>query len=1143
MVKRIDYGRTVWGNYFLETLNSFYNRYESARILRGKTYANTGKVCSIDLKDSIIKSKVRGNWDPFYHVSLEFTSFENKEKKMIINIIKNNPIILSELMNANLSDILLNLLKEKKIDIFPKDWKSLKRSCSCPDWGDPCKHMAGVYYILTKKIDANPFLLFELRGLNLIKEFKIAKNLKIDYPFLLKYEKSKNFDINSENLVNSEILEDSSEFILSNIEDNPVFYKKNFKETLEKFYKYSKRFLPMIIFKHQNENIEILERFFKESDFKVEVDKELYNSKVILLNDNLENKIIKKIFKNYSLKIKKNSVEFDIIEFIRFFLSFTSKSKSNILYNYFYELSRFVFRLIESNSFIISVIDKKDYFRVVFTPLMTSINIKRKVDNLNRITPIFLKLKNTSKYLDKMSTNNILVSSIISNYVYNLKFNPKVLSNHDDISVINTIFKQEKFIKESSYTFNFAYAINNYFSIFRILKSEITFSLYIDKINKENYSISLMVDNIHISDLIKTDKVNNILKFLLIFKNNLPEIYSLLSEKSIKLSPKRLSEFILKEKEQFMKLGVEVILPKELKELLIPKLKVKVVSDNMNFQTFLDMKKILNFDYKISLGNYDISINEFEKLVSKGEELIFFKNNFILLKESEIKKIFSLIEKKKTINKYDFIKMNFNNSLDIDEDLKVKIDEIFSYKEYTLPKINTSLRDYQIKGINWGINNLLNGFGIILADDMGLGKTIQAITILKYFKEKKIVKKTALIILPTSLIENWISEIGKFAPSLTYGKFYGKDKVLKNKDIIFTTYHTLIRREQLKNGKFDTVIIDEAQKIKNSSTSISKSVKSIKSKYKIALSGTPVENNLSELWSIFDFSMPKYLGGLSNFRKNFAKPIEKFRDYEKITELKNITAPFMIRRLKTDKKIARELPKKIITNYYINMKKEQLALYSATVKTILKEIKDGSKGGIIFKLITSLKQICNHPRNFDKKSNIKKELSGKTEMLIELLKNIMEKEEKTLIFTQYTEMGDILSKIIEEELFTSPLFLKGSTRNRAEMINKFQLDPKYKIFIISLKAGGTGLNLTAANNVIHYDLWFNPAVENQATDRAFRIGQKKNVNVFRFITKNSFEEKIDKMISSKLELSELTVSIGEKWIGKMTNEELKKVFI
>ena len=324
-------------------------------------------------------------------------------------------------------------------------------------------------------------------------------------------------------------------------------------------------------------------------------------------------------------------------------------------------------------------------------------------------------------------------------------------------------------------------------------------------------------------------------------------------------------------------------------------------------------------------------------------------------------------------------------------------------------------------------------------------------------------------------------------------------------------------------------------------------VKKLKADIRIAMSGTPVENRLIEYWSIFDFVNSGYLGSINNFKQYFALPIEQDRNKERLEKFKKITSPFVLRRLKIDKSIIQDLPDKIETDDYCNLTKEQSGLYQNVLNETLKQIETTEgieRKGMIFKLMTSLKQICNHPSQFLKKKDANPVLSGKAEMLFTLLEDIYENDEKVIIFTQYKEMGDLLVEMIKEQFKTDPLFLHGGTlrKKRDEMVDAFQNEKYIKTMLLSLKAGGTGLNLTAATNVIHFDLWWNPAVETQATDRAYRIGQSKNVMVHRFITQGTFEEKINTMIKNKKELASLTVSTGEQWIGNFSNEELKQIF-
>jgi SNF2 family DNA or RNA helicase len=373
-------------------------------------------------------------------------------------------------------------------------------------------------------------------------------------------------------------------------------------------------------------------------------------------------------------------------------------------------------------------------------------------------------------------------------------------------------------------------------------------------------------------------------------------------------------------------------------------------------------------------------------------------------------------------------------------------------------------------------------------------------------------------------------------------------------DIMLTTYGILRSDfELLKKQRWQVMVIDEAQNIKNHDTSQAKAVKSVPANIRIAMSGTPVENRLTEFWSIMDFTNKGYLGSVKTFKEDYANPIQIFNDELIVSKFRKITAPFMMRRMKSDKTIISDLPDKIEQNQFALLTKQQAALYEKTMKAAMEEIEGivsddpqmlFKRQGLVLQMILALKQICNHPTQFLKNGQFDASLSGKTELLFELLDSIIESGEKVLIFTQFAEMGGLLERFITERLGDRPMFYHGgcNIKQREEMVHRFQHNRADKVFLLSLKAAGTGLNLTAASHVIHYDLWWNPAVENQATDRAYRIGQKKNVMVHRMICKNTFEEKIDEMIQKKKHLADMTVATGENWIGKLSNKELREIF-
>lgn len=471
-------------------------------------------------------------------------------------------------------------------------------------------------------------------------------------------------------------------------------------------------------------------------------------------------------------------------------------------------------------------------------------------------------------------------------------------------------------------------------------------------------------------------------------------------------------------------------------------------------------------------------------------------------------------------------------------------------KVYDIPKeLTGNLRPYQKIGYSWLVQNIKHNFGCILADDMGLGKTIQVLTTILHFKEQNPHDNNpSLIIVPPTLLSNWENEINKFTPTLSYYIYHGSNRVfpLDDYDIILTSYGVIrLDLDMFLDKKWFICVIDEAQNIKNPNTQQTKAIKSVPAFNKIALTGTPIENKLTDYWSIFDFVNKGYLSTLDNFKAKYVFRIERLEESSTLENFKTITKPFVLRRLKTDDNIKDELPDKIVNDIYCSLTKKQILLYNAIMEGIFEDL-EGKTGierrGIILNIITGLKQACNHPAQYLHSDNPKINESGKMELLITILENILDVNEKVIIFTQYAKMGQIIQKLVSKKLKTDVLFLYGSLtqEKRINVISTFQEDENHKILVATLKTGGIGLNLTAAQNVIHYDLWWNPAIENQATDRVHRIGQEKDVMVYRFITKGTLEEVIDEISKNKLNLAEKAISNDETFITEMSNEELKE---
>ncbi len=611
---------------------------------------------------------------------------------------------------------------------------------------------------------------------------------------------------------------------------------------------------------------------------------------------------------------------------------------------------------------------------------------------------------------------------------------------------------------------------------------------------------------------------------------------------------------------------------------------------------------LVEFNWKVALGDKLLSKNEFEKLSSLKVPLIKIRGQWFELKSEDLKKIVKFFEENKKQrnstesltgemplqeaiqigigqkqSKFDLHVVNFTG-VDGLEELVARFIEPPKLENIAIPStFKGKLRPYQKIGVSWLVFLRKYGIGACLADDMGLGKTIQIIALLLIEKQNAKMKNlnqkqkkpkiekldsgfyrgTTLIICPLSVATNWAKEIVRFAPSLKTLVHHGPDRLIGNKflnriqkyDVVITTYG-LIRRDQDLFIKiaWDNLILDESQNIKNPTSIQTQAIKKLIANHRIALSGTPIENRLSELWSLEDFLNPGFLDKRTVFHKMFALPIEKYNNQDQRNRLKKLIEPIILRRMKSDKNIIKDLPEKIEANIFCNLKAEQATLYEAVVKEMVEKISDSEgiqRKGLILSSIMKLKQICNHPAQFLKDRSQIKGRSLKLERTKEMLEEIILSKEKALIFTQFKEMGLIIQKYLQNELQTEIPFLYGATTKvqRENMIHAFQQpNSEIQIMILSLKAGGVGINLTNANHVFHFDRWWNPAVENQASDRAYRIGQTKNVNVYKFITMGTIEEKINEIIEKKQKLAESIIGSNEKWITELDNEKIKELF-
>ena len=546
----------------------------------------------------------------------------------------------------------------------------------------------------------------------------------------------------------------------------------------------------------------------------------------------------------------------------------------------------------------------------------------------------------------------------------------------------------------------------------------------------------------------------------------------------------------------------------------------------------LDISQSRNGYMSMKLDIDGVDSNEYREIFSSyknNNRLYRMKNGAYLdLKDNDLEQAFKLIDILNIYNDFDNMKIPNNKAIYLeklieDEDLSFvngskyvsnvvkKFDKVKS-KNYEVPKdLNATLRDYQVSGFEFFKTLSDYQFGGILADEMGLGKTIQTIAFLLSNKDKK-----NIVITPTALIYNWKNELEKFAPTLKVGLLHAakseREKILDNidnYDVILTTYTTYKNDiDKYKNINFDYCIIDEAQNIKNPDAIITKAIKNVNAKVKFALTGTPIENNLMELWSIFDFIMPGYLYNKSKFKSIFVN------NDKNIIELKNLIKPFILRR--TKKEVITELPDKIEQKIIIDLEKEHKRAYKGYVNLITRKIKENNQDNItVFSYLTKLRQLCLSPELMVKNYQGK---NSKLDVLINIIND--SSDEKILVFSQFTKVLEVIGKRLNEENISySYLDGKTSAKDRVKLVEEFNTNNN-KVFLISLKAGGTGLNLTSANIVVHFDPWWNPAVEDQASDRAHRIGQKNVVNVIKLIAKGTAEERVINLQETKKELIE-----------------------
>jgi SNF2 family DNA or RNA helicase len=639
-------------------------------------------------------------------------------------------------------------------------------------------------------------------------------------------------------------------------------------------------------------------------------------------------------------------------------------------------------------------------------------------------------------------------------------------------------------------------------------------------------------------------------------------------------------EFLSEKAGSLEQVGFGVLLPawwtrKGTKLRLAAQARIK--SPSLQASGGLSLDSIINFDWQVALGDQTLSLEELQVLARLKQPLVQVRGQWVQVSAEEIQAALDFWKDKD--QERTTVRESIQMALGAREtsgaltfsgvsatgwvaDLLAQLEGRAEFQELAPPHgFQGTLRPYQIRGYSWLAFLRQWGLGACLADDMGLGKTAQTLALIQRdwqsTKKKQQQQQPVLVICPTSVVGNWQKEAARFTPDLPVMVHHGIGRAkgakfqtqAQEQALVISSYSLLHRDlETLSKISWAGVILDEAQNAKNPETRQAKAARALKADYRLALTGTPVENHIGDLWSIMEFLNPGFLGTRSDFKRTFFVPIQANRDPEAVQRLKRLTGPFILRRLKTDKTIIADLPEKLEMKVFCTLTKEQASLYAAVVKEIELDL-DSTEGierkGLVLATLSKLKQVCNHPTHFLGDNSPLPGRSGKLARLTEMLEEVLEVRDRALIFSQFAEMGGLLQKHLQTTFGREVLFLYGGVpkKQRDRMVERFQTERNGPpIFILSLKAGGTGLNLTQANHVFHFDRWWNPAVENQATDRAFRIGQTKNVQVHKFLCIGTLEEKIDALIERKQALAAGVVGTGEAWLTELSTAELRELF-
>lgn len=1178
VMKKQQQGAPVWwGKAWLERL---MEPRDKALWEQGVHYLEEGALQELTLTDKgMVHATVGDYGERQFQQQLQLPAFSTTQTQAWLQHLQQHPVWLSQLLSQQVPDALLEQAATLQAPLLPQNLEEWNMACSCPNRQVPCKHLTTALLAIQQQIEQDPFWLFHLRGAPLVdlleeKGAILRVNQLEGFPTLEQQTATAPPIATAQEIpYNSQALQQVDWSQLGNhwkdymqlLDNQPLFYQGPLKALLQQQWRKAIR-------QHKKQALERADYLAWHQQLQQTKDIAL----IINKNHQLLNVFVLQEVGNKPLFATDQALErcvglLETVDLKELPLYPEAFIALHVLY-------RFSLKLLYEQAYLPHLLACPAGFLMQWLPAYTvNKNIRGLLRQLAKNTPTDLLLLDNQP-LKKLRPEQQILSLchlFASYYLQQAKaWIPEWKNSQEKVAYC--FFSGQPTPFEGSKEQSMPKSIRAWLQPFYLGQAQFAPVLKVIEIKEEEewfFTLTIQVENrgnkaAPLIDLAKfmqqADKKPYqlaVLQTLQRLAQYYPDLAPLLHQEEQKTPPYTPAEFewiFFEVLPMLNMLNIAIVLPYSLQRLTRPRLGISISEKEKpksKKPSFVSLKNLLQVEWKVTVGTEMIEAVEFLKLMKEKSGWVRHQDRYLYLNKEELEQIIQQLETPPLATANQLLQAALSQQEDnYPVEVSAGVQKLLEalHEPITVPppkSLKATLRPYQQVGYAWMYKNAELGLGSLIADDMGLGKTLQVIALLLKFKEEgRLNDKRVLIVVPTSLLTNWTKEIERFAPVLTAGMYHGSNRQLPlGADIVLTTYG-VARLEGARLNQLDwyCLVIDEAQAIKNVYAGQTTAIKALQADLNIAMSGTPVENRLAEYWSIMDFVNPNYLGTLEEFSERYSNPIERENNQQRLEAFRKVTAPFILRRLKSDKSIIQDLPDKIEQNYIASLQPGQAELYQKIVADSIKELqlyKDEPKKrqGLLLKLLGGLKQICNHPYQYLQSGGSGPVYSGKSQLLMDLLTRIDRQQEKTLIFTQYRKMGRLMKEWIKERFGKEPMYLHGgcSRAERDKMVEAFQNDKQERIFLLSLKAAGTGLNLTAANHVIHYDLWWNPAVEAQATDRAYRIGQQKNVQVYRFITQGTMEEKIDAMIQSKKDLADRTVTLGEQWLGDLSTEALE----